>query len=275
MQAITLSRAAPVLIVDASYYVFYRYFATNRWWSFQNEAKVSDVPPLENSTFIAAFERHITADFKRLRKRWGLTKIAPDNIVFAADCPRSHIWRMEILPSYKGTRAMNDLFDPTAFTCFKDFLALPQADKHPRVVAHPRLEADDVACLLFRQIRAQAPDQRVIFITGDHDYLQLKDANCEIIGLPDKDLWVAGQKKGTHILERKILMGDPSDNIHSILSKKQLDEYFTIQDAEDRTAYLARLNKTEAYERNRTLMDWACIPDRFVSDFESLVRVSC
>jgi|APGre2960657373_1045057.scaffolds.fasta_scaffold00252_4 5'-3' exonuclease len=271
MQTITLSRAAPVLIVDASYYVFYRYFATSRWWSFQTESKASNVPPLENTAFIDAFERHITADFKRLRKRWGLTKVAPDNILFAADCPRAHIWRMDILPSYKGTRAMNDLFDPTAFSCFRDVAQHP--NHHLNVVSHPRLEADDVACLLFRQIRAQAPDHRVIFITGDHDYLQLKDANCEIIGLPDKDLWLAGQKKGTHVLERKILMGDASDNIHSILSKKQLGEYFEIQDPEERTSYLARLNKTEAYERNCTLMDWARIPERFVSDFSSLVTV--
>ena len=40
----------PIVFFDCSYYIFYRYFATKRWISFQKNT--------ENINFLEAFERH-------------------------------------------------------------------------------------------------------------------------------------------------------------------------------------------------------------------------
>jgi len=60
--------------------------------------------------------------------------------------------------------------------------------------------------------------------------------------------------------------GDPSDDIPRVLTKKQIDAYMA-QTPEERVAYLARLGKTEEYERNRKLMCWSNIPVDLAEEF--------
>lgn len=252
--SLVLNRNAPVVIVDASYFVFYRFFATSRWWSFRKP------PPPEPASmsdpgFRDAFLKHAAADITKLQKQWSTT---PGNLLFCADCSRADIWRMSIFPEYKASRIVNTRFDPGAFKAVYDWLD----EARIPVLRHPKLEADDVACLVFRKIRRAAPDAKVVFITGDHDYLQLKDDATEIFSLEGKkgtNLWEAGVKKGTHDMTRKILLGDPSDNIPPVLTKSQVTHYLSLPD-DERAPFLEALGKTQEYERNLRLMSWACIP---------------
>ena len=276
MNIIKLSSKAPVIIVDRSYYVFYRYFATARWWSFQNpETGKALLKLTEQSAFEDAFTKHVYADIEKLQKRWGLVgkrkkPIAPNNIIFCRDCPRQEIWRMELYKDYKGTRPVNEKFDTYSFTSFSN--ARSSADIGISV-GYPKLEADDVACLIFRQVRdVMGPEQPVIFITGDHDYLQLKDDYCEIYSLPDKNLWEAGVKKGTDNLHRKIVMGDSSDNIPQVLTKSQRELFMAMDDGEQK-AYLDKLGKTKAFELNKILMCWSCIPEDIVKSFNETYQI--
>jgi len=285
MTAISLSRKAPILLIDASYYVFYRFFATSRWWSFQKKDGTDTCEEdalLSDEGFKSAFAKHVKADIEKLQKRWGLVgrgkkPIAPNNIVFCKDCPRSTIWRNDVYNEYKKSRAVNTRFDSNAFACFSSQVSLtPEAfanDVAFQSVALPRLEADDVACLLFRQIRkTMGHDQPVVFITGDHDYLQLKDEHCEIYGLPEKNLWEAGVKKGTNDINRKILMGDPSDNIPQVLNKKEINVYMGLEES-DRQTYIDKLGKADSYQLNKTLMCWTQIPDQLVEEFNQKWQV--
>lgn len=282
MALLNLSKKAPVILVDASYYIFYRYFATSRWWSFQNRGDAQ----MSNPEFQDAFLKHADAEIHKLRKTWGLIgkgkvrqsqDAAPENLIFCQDCPRASIWRMDMYDAYKGTRPVNEKFDPNAFRVYLDRAATtasPVLPSFPPIVSHPRLEADDVACLLFRQIReTMGPEQKVIFITGDHDYLQLKDEHSEIFSLPLKNLWEAGVKKGTDNIHRKIVMGDASDNIPAILTKKQIGVYMELE-ANERTTFIEGLGKTAAFERNQTLMCWSKIPEDLVNSFNEKWRVS-
>ena len=287
---IRLSSKAPILLVDASYYVIHRFFATSRWWTFQNTAKglpaAAPTQLLDNEEFRTAFLKHIDGDIEKLQKRWGLTgrgkkPIAPKNIVFCKDCPRSTIWRMDHYDDYKKTRQMNANFDTRSFSCFSTQVTQDVGeieldnDEGPdsqwfQSVSHPRLEADDVACLLFRKIRStMGSEQKVVFITGDHDYLQLKDEHSEIYGLPDKNLWEAGIKKGTNDITHKILMGDKSDNIPAVLNKKQIAHYMSLEEDTCREAYLAKMGKLDAYNLNKTLMCWSQIPADIADAFHS------
>jgi hypothetical protein len=235
-------------------------------------------------------------------KKWGLVKgrgknkiMAPENMIFAKDCRREDIWRMELFPAYKGARQVNKAFDPAAFPiCLQELDAMtcpptqqtgdlptqtgdpPQTG--PQIVSHPKLEADDVAALLFKQIRAAHPTHPITFITGDHDYLQLKDGPdgpTQIYAMPDKNLYEAGVKKGTHDLQRKIIKGDVSDNIAPVLkSKKHIDAYMAAT-PDERDAMLRKLGPgyVEAFNLNKTLMCWSCIPAHLTQSFDDKWQV--
>ena len=281
-RTIQVNKNAPIVIIDCSYLVFHRLFATQKWWSFANAASTADPPRLNNPDFCKAFLKHLNADISKLQKRWGLVKgrgaskiNAPQNMIFAQDCKRDDIWRMELYPEYKGTRQINVKFDPTAFpTCLTE-LAKHQEVGGLQIVSHPKLEADDVAALLFKQIRASDPTHPITFITGDHDYLQLKDEHTQIFGLPDKDLYEAGVKKGTNDLQRKIVQGDSSDNIPPVLKTKKHVDAFMETPLEERPAFLAGLGPgiKEAFELNTTLMCWSSIPSELTESFNNTWKV--
>ena len=183
---------------------------------------------------------------------------------------------MELYPEYKGTRAVNQKFDPTAFpVCLGEIKKEQAASGGPQLIAHAKLEADDIAALIFRQIRAISQTHPVTFITGDHDYLQLKDEFTEIYGLPDKNLYEAGVKKGTDDLQRKIITGDSSDNIPAVLKTKKQVGAFMATPLEERGAFLESMGPSisQAFQLNKTLMCWSCIPSPLVESFNSAWQV--
>lgn len=257
---LAFKRTHPILVFDASYYTFYRFFATSKWWEFaKNEGDAN----MTNPAFKAAFVKHATADLARMQKVW---KAPKENVVFCRDCSRADIWRMASHPEYKGTRAVNDKFDAGAFGVMQEVLA----GAGVKVIAMPSLEADDVACVLYRAIRgAFGPEPRVIFITGDHDYLQLKDDTNDIYSMDSKkgkNLWEQGLKKGTSNFVCKMLMGDQSDNIPPVLTKALAIKCAAMATEEERRAFLAKVgpNKVADYERNRRLMCWSNIPAELI-----------
>jgi 5'-3' exonuclease len=260
MTTIHLSRAAPVILIDASYFTIHRLFATSRWWSMKNNEEAGE------EGFVEALIKHSNADITKIQKKWGLIgrgnkAVAPDNIIFCYDCPPSSIWRIQVYEEYKRryrTQSADGCED--SHDVLRDFHA------HHKV-AHSKLEADDVVCLLHRQVRAiMGEQQQIIIISSDHDFLQLKDEKCDIFCLPLKDIWPDGVKKGTADIRRKVLMGDPSDNIPAVLTKKQINAYMALDEAR-REAYLRQLGRYEAYECNKTLMCWTCIPGALAESF--------
>ena len=68
---IVINTNSRVLIVDASYYIFYRYFSSLRWYSFQNNEKIIDYANLHNNKiFVDAYKNHIAKDIEKWKKRW-------------------------------------------------------------------------------------------------------------------------------------------------------------------------------------------------------------
>jgi hypothetical protein len=66
-----------IILIDSSYYVFHRYFATYRWFSFQNiDVSVDNI--VNNEVFINAFYKHINNDIKKLCKKWNTNKISKE-----------------------------------------------------------------------------------------------------------------------------------------------------------------------------------------------------
>lgn len=266
MPTINLSRDAPVVLIDASYFAIHRLFATSRWWSMKN--KGSNAVELSANDFMDAMHKHMETDIQKIQKKWGLIgrgnkPIAPKNMIFCKDCDPSTIWRIDVYNDYKKRYRSGD----GSARC-GDTEGIDMIDRFV-TIGHPRLEADDVACLIFKQVRAvMGSEHPIVIITGDHDFLQLKDDHTEIYSLPFKNLWEAGLKKGTTDIEAKVLMGDPSDDIPRVLTKKQIETYME-KSPQERMSFLANLGKTAAYERNKMLMCWSNIPHTIADEFNS------
>ena len=108
----------PIIIIDGSYYIFNRYFATYKWFQFQD--KIIDISNEEdNQIFIQAFIKHMKNDFIKIVKK---LKTINDNIIICMDCPRNTIWRNKIFPNYKLSRNQKINFNKDVFKYFYDYL---------------------------------------------------------------------------------------------------------------------------------------------------------
>ena len=109
MNIIKLDKHNNIVLIDCSYYIFHRYFATMRWYKFQKnypEINVDEI--IENENFINAFYKHIGNDMKKICKMW---KTTANNIILCYDCLRSDIWRNDIYDKYKATRSQKNNFN--------------------------------------------------------------------------------------------------------------------------------------------------------------------
>ena len=243
----------PIVFIDTSYFVFYRYYATLRWFTFRNrtaDGKPGPAPerPTEDAEFMAAFEKQARAEIKRVRDMWGA---APENTVFCYDCSRCDIWRMMIgedgelvkmetlaelsddavliavplseapCASYKATRVAAANFSGDIFPKFYDMLESGALGEKLRVASGASLEADDVVYGLVRRVYDAAGEgevagavPRVVCISNDNDYLQLRRfAGLLVYNLQDKNLADRSCGCPEKDLLVKVLSGDKSDNI--------------------------------------------------------------
>jgi len=88
----------PIVLIDTSYFVFYRYYATLRWFTFRTrtaDGKPGPAPesPTEDAEFMAAFEKQVQSEINRVIRVY---ESCPENTVFCYDCGRASIWRMMI-----------------------------------------------------------------------------------------------------------------------------------------------------------------------------------
>ena len=93
------------LLIDGSYYVFYRFYAISRWMSVAK--KDEDITkPIENDIFVEKFQKTFISKIHDFIKYFKL----PENTIkiVAQDCHRSNIWRMDIYSQYKGNRTTDD-----------------------------------------------------------------------------------------------------------------------------------------------------------------------
>jgi len=186
----------PIVFIDTSYFVFYRYYATLRWFTFRNrtaDGKPAPAPerPTEDAEFMAAFEKQARAEIKRVRDMWGA---APENTVFCYDCSRCDIWRMMIgedgelvkmatlaelaaldedavliavplaeapCASYKATRVAAANFSGDIFPKFYDMLESGALGEKLRIASGASLEADDVVYGLVRRVYDAAGEGEV------------------------------------------------------------------------------------------------------------------
>ncbi len=103
-----------IILIDISYYIFYRYYALHSWWKL---AKPDEelVVPIENEEFVEKFKKTFVEKINEIPKKLKIHKQA-FKILAGKDCPRNTIWRHSlikkdsVMKEYKENRIYDDTF---------------------------------------------------------------------------------------------------------------------------------------------------------------------
>lgn len=266
-----LSKTQDFLLIDGSYYCFFRYYALHVWWKMAKSDQELD-DPSENAEFLDKYKKTFIEKIKEISKK---LKLNNPVILVGADCPRKEIWRMSLYDKYKENRDTDDRHLAGKF--FKiaydeDLFIKAGAGK---ILKHDNLEADDCIAITTKHILNKYENCRVFIIASDMDYLQLADERVQIYDLKFKNISEKKSSSGNckKDLFCKILIGDKSDNIAPVFEKcgkKTAENLYNLNENE----LLEYLHKKggeqciEKYKKNRTLIDFDYIPQELVTSFQ-------
>jgi len=267
------------VFVDGSYYCFYRYYSIMNWWKNAYPEELLE-DPFQNEKFVEKFKKTFIEKLDEIPKKLKIhkEKVKPILIV-GRDCKRENIWRNELFPKYKATRAngQEDGFmgGPFFKMAYDDDLFVKGGAK--AILRHNQLEADDCIAISVNYLIVKYPACNIYIITSDRDYLQLNASNVHLYNLAYKN--IAENKSSTgnaaQDLQIKIIMGDTSDNIPSVFPKcgpktaqKCIEdpEYFKKKMSENPEYY-------KQYELNKKLVDFNNIPQNLIDEFKSSVGI--
>jgi 5'-3' exonuclease len=262
-----------IILIDSSYYVFHRYFATYRWFSFQNiDVAVENI--VSNEVFINAFYKHINNDIKKLCKKWNTNK---NNIVFCLDCQRAEIWRNDIYNTYKATRIQKTNFNKKIFNIFNEYIK----SLGFQYLSQYRLEGDDVIYLSQKMIKKHLDalndtDINIIIIANDNDFLQLVDKKVHVYNMQFKELVKRGYNDPKVDLLFKAIYGDKSDNISKIgagITKEKALMLSNMLDIE-REKYIKDNGYEDKFRLNMNLISFENIPTEYTDVFNNNTIIS-
>lgn len=252
------------LIVDQGYFNFFRYFAAKSWYKrrhdFIDDETMSNDPHFQ-ATLIKRVEESIAKIIKTLNIPW-------KHVVFCRDCPQSQIWRMVNKPNYKGTRDSN-INVKTGFTLITEKINNLIETYGCYRIKQDHLEADDLAYLVRQYILSKQSDAQFTIITSDIDYYQICYPNTKILRLDNRDAMKNSLGNPELDLLVKIIQGDKSDNILSIIPK--CGAKTALKYAQDPTLLETLLESNETartnFQKNKGLIDFSQIP----TDYQNLV----
>jgi 5'-3' exonuclease len=233
-----LSESEFVILIDMSYFIFYRYFALIHWWKLAKPEEEL-VDPFMNQDFVDKFIKTFHEKINEIPKK---LKLKNYTILAAKDTQRNLIWRNELFKQYKEQRILDD-----------EFMGGPFFE-----IAYNKLLNN-----ICKAIKEKYPDKKIIIIANDMDYLQIADESISIINLKYKNLQDSknSTKNKDCDLFCKIILGDKSDNIPGIFKKcgpKTALKYF-----EDKELFEKALEKEKAhkqFEFNKKIISFTEIP---------------
>ena len=91
----------PILFIDMSYYIFYRFFALSNWYKRSQEDILDVENILDNKIFMEKYHKLFIENIKKIQKKYN---IQDSLVIFARDCRRYDIWRNEHYEQYKQNR---------------------------------------------------------------------------------------------------------------------------------------------------------------------------
>lgn len=253
--------AKTFLLVDTSYLVFYRFHALKIWFSKARpdvSLETEDITSIPE--FMEKYESTFLQTIQKISKKEGLTL---NHTIFIRDCSGSDIWRRDYYPPYKGTRDYSNFNGKKLFQWTYDHLFPNYINQGATVLRFDRLEADDVAALIVKQKQI---DDKVIIITSDNDYLQLLSyPNVTLLNLKGESLSEKSIGSPYADLMKKVIMGDPSDNIPKVFKRcgiKTLQKYIDDKTMLDKALDLDKEAKLQ-FDLNQQLIDFNHIPETY------------
>jgi 5'-3' exonuclease len=249
------------VLIDGSYYIFYRYYAVNVWW------KLTAIPDCDsNEPFIEKFKSTFVSKIQDIDKNLKLKNTIK---YVGKDCRRKDIWRTALYPAYKANRGESNSLPPFVYE-LADELFLKAGVK--QILSYPSLEADDCIALLAKHLYQSEPDAHIWIIASDMDYLQITNDRIHLYDLKFKNICEKSTGDPLEDLFCKIVAGDKSDNIPSVFKKcgiKTAQKYFN-----DRDMFAKKLATDpiaqDIYHLNTTLVDFNSIPIELVEGFKQI-----
>jgi 5'-3' exonuclease len=263
----------PVLFVDMSYYIFYRFFALCSWWKRAQEEELDVENILDNQIFMEKYHKLFIENIKKIIKKY---KLQDSEIIFAKDCKRYNIWRNSYYERYKGTRDdKNKKFNKNIFIYTYDKIVPDLLDLDIKIIEVDNAEADDVIAVLKTNIRDKYNELPIYIITNDHDYLQLFDDNTFIYNLKGLNLRTKSRGNSKLDLQFKIFRGDISDNIMPVITKKIRDDKIIdmIYNKELFDNFFdTNKELLELYKMNELLIDFKKIPINIQNNIQKYIK---
>lgn len=252
------------ILIDGSYFIFYRFYALLAWWKLAKPDEIIE-NPIDNQEFVEKFKKTFISKINEIPKKLKLNNF---KIIVALDCPRNEIWRNYYYPNYKANRIYDDTaiasdFFKIGIDIFRNELQLP-------IIKEDKLEADDCIALF---IKNKNNFHSINIIANDMDYLQLDNGtNINIINLKYKYLRESKIATGNSDCDLfcKIIVGDKSDNISGIFKKcglKTAIKYF--ENKELFNKQLDKENCHQQYRLNELIINFNFIPEELKDSFYS------
>ncbi len=278
----TQTQTPTFIFIDGSYFCFYRYYSILTWWK-HSHADVALENPYNNPEFLQSFKNSFVKNIANIKQKLNISKedAQTAKIIVGKDCKRENIWRHELIPDYKANRpsgeeTRNKSSDPGSVFYGGAFFKMAYEEElflkggAQSIIKHWKMEGDDVIAISVKYLLKKYENCKIYIITSDKDYLQLLEPRVQIFNLAFKNL---AELKGCsnnakQDLFVKIVMGDKSDNISSVLQKcgpKTALKCF--ENAEYFQTRLINENAQEKYELNKRMIDFDEIPRELVDEF--------
>ena len=261
------TRMPNFILIDGSYYIFYRYFAILQWFKCSHKGAKPDNPS-QDTEFVEKFRSTFLSKLEEIPQK---LKIENPIMLVGKDCPREEIWRMQIFKEYKENRVYDDTFMGGPFFAMAYQDNLFGNGTGASILEYPQLEADDCIALTTKYILKQYPAANIWIITSDMDYLQLAQPNVHLYNLKYKKLTdsKSSYNDAKKDLFCKIVMGDKSDCIPSVF--KKCGKVTAGRCYEDKQYFASKMaacgEAKQQFELNKTLIDFDEIPLNLVKKF--------
>jgi len=269
MNIITINVDKPLLLIDLSYVIFYRYYSTYNWIKKYMAIDISCNTIMENSTFIEKYSKLFEKCILNIIKTY---KINYENVFLVKDCLRETIWRNKHYLEYKSNRDIKpDTFNRDVFKYTYNTIIPNLIEKYKiNIISHDCLEADDIIAIIKNEYRLINIYDDIVIITNDNDYIQLIDNNTIIKNLQGKEIKDRINIPIELYLKIKIIYGDNSDNIPSIMKKVGIKTAEKLAKDDEHFNKFCEKNPCalEQYKLNKLLIDFNEIPEDLKNSFK-------
>jgi 5'-3' exonuclease len=252
-----------LILIDTSFTLFYRFFATIRWYSIaypEEYKEIKDNPNYEWLTNKIFIEKYDKLYLESIIKSVSQNVFDNSEVIFCMDAPRSQLWRCDLDSKYKKDRAdlsLKNNFKPIFKHTINVIISkIIDESENIKLLRIKKVEADDIIAVICKNVT-----KPIYIISGDKDFHQLGNKNITFINFKDK--LVLTEKEAKESLRNKILLGDPSDCIPSIFPKGFKKKKILESEEKLHDFLETNLEAKKQYEHNKKMIDFDYIPKKY------------